>query len=203
MRQRLWVPDSVESQHLVSEVLAPMHTQSWLLRVVQHCGFNGWWVGLPDLGSGWEVTCDVLSMRIPDYQEKGEECSAVSSRTRVWTFGLAVERWTNVWEVVGSRAGADSGFPVGGGADPRGEGCQHTILSNFPKNCMKSRTFWAVGGAPPESATVVTGTAGLSLRIFRHSYCGRVVQKSHSSTPKFTRPHLERTKYVKGSEAKP
>ena len=44
---------------------------------------------------------------------------------------------------------------------------------------------------------------GLSLRIFRHSYCGRVVQKSHSSTPKFTRPHLERTKYVQASEAKP
>ena len=32
--------------------------------------------------------------------------------------------------------------------------------------------------------------SGLSLRIFRHSYRGRVVQKSHSSTPKFTRPHL-------------
>ena len=44
---------------------------------------------------------------------------------------------------------------------------------------------------------------GLSLRIFRHSYCGRVVQKSHSSTPKFTRPHLEHTKYAQASEAKP
>ena len=32
-------------------------------------------VGLPDLGIGWEVTCDVLSMRIPSSQEKGEECS--------------------------------------------------------------------------------------------------------------------------------
>ena len=45
--------------------------------------------------------------------------------------------------------------------------------------------------------------AGLSLRIFRHSYCGRVVQKSHSSTPKFTRPHLEHMKYAQASEAKP
>ena len=36
-------------------------------------------------------------------------------------------------------------------------------------------------------------SSGLSLRIFRHSYCGRVVQKSHSFTPKFTRPHLEYT----------
>ena len=44
---------------------------------------------------------------------------------------------------------------------------------------------------------------GLSLRIFRHSYCGRVVQKSHSSTPKFTRPHIERTKYTNASEVKP
>ena len=44
---------------------------------------------------------------------------------------------------------------------------------------------------------------GLLLRIFRHSYCGRVVQKSHSSTPKFTCPHLEHTKYVKASKVKP
>ena len=51
-------------------------------------------------------------------------------------------------------AGADPGFPVGGGADPlegggaRGAmgGRQHTILSNFPKNCLKSRKFWAVEG---------------------------------------------------------
>ena len=48
-----------------------------------------------------------------------------------------------------------------------------------------------------------TGTAGLSLRIFKHLYCGRVVQKSHSSTPKFTRPHLEHMKYVNVSEVKP
>ena len=50
-------------------------------------------------------------------------------------------------------SGADPGFPVGGGTDPLGGGCQHTILSNFPKKCMKSRKFWAVGGhtgcAPP------------------------------------------------------
>ena len=29
-------------------------------------------VGLLDLGIGWEVTCDVLLMRIPGFQEKGE-----------------------------------------------------------------------------------------------------------------------------------
>ena len=49
-----------------------------------------------------------------------------------------------------SEAGADPGFPVGGGADPQGSGRQHTILSNFPKNCMKLRKFWAVGGGGRE-----------------------------------------------------
>ena len=34
-------------------------------------------VGLPDMGIGWEVTCDVSSMTIPGSREKGEECSAV------------------------------------------------------------------------------------------------------------------------------
>ena len=47
-------------------------------------GSRGWYdivdsmangVCLPDLRIGWEVTCDVLSMRIPGSQEKGEECS--------------------------------------------------------------------------------------------------------------------------------
>ena len=51
-------------------------------------------------------------------------------------------------------AGADSGFPVGGGANPRGEGRQHTNFPDFPKNYMKLRKFWSVGGgrtpgAPP------------------------------------------------------
>ena len=45
--------------------------------------------------------------------------------------------------------GADLGFPIGGGADPPGGGRQHTILSNFPENCMKSRKFWALGGLVP------------------------------------------------------
>ena len=43
--------------------------------------------------------------------------------------------------------GADPGFPVGRGADPPGEGDQHTNLPDFPKNCMKLRTFRSVGGA--------------------------------------------------------
>ena len=56
--------------------------------------------------SGWEVTCDVLLMRIPGSQEKWEECSAVlSTKPNVWTFGLVVECLTDVGEVVGSRLG--------------------------------------------------------------------------------------------------
>ena len=47
-----------------------------------------------------------------------------------------------------NKLGADPGFSVGGGADPPG-GRQHTILSKFPKNCMKSRKFWTVGGREP------------------------------------------------------
>ena len=41
--------------------------------------------------------------------------------------------------------GTDTGFPVGGGTNPPG-GRQHMILPKFPKNCMKLRKFWAVGG---------------------------------------------------------
>ena len=55
----------------------------WLVHMLKHGG-GGWYnivdsmvngVGLPDLGIGWEVTCDVLWIRIPGSQEKGEECS--------------------------------------------------------------------------------------------------------------------------------
>ena len=56
---------------------------------------------------------------------------------------------------------ADSGFLVGGGADPLG-GCQHTILSNFPKNCMKLRKFWAPKSA--KSATAYWRHFALDIR---------------------------------------
>ena len=43
------------------------------------------------------------------------------------------------------KAVADPGFPRGGGANsPRGR--QHTILPNFPKNCMKLKEFGPEGG---------------------------------------------------------
>ena len=49
--------------------------------------------------------------------------------------------------------GADPGFPVGGGANPL-EGRQQMILPLFAKNCMKLRTFWAVGGHLPAAPLI-------------------------------------------------
>ena len=48
-------------------------------------------------------------------------------------------------------AGADPGFPVGGGANSPRRGCQHTNLPDFSKNCMKLRKFLSGGDAtaPP------------------------------------------------------
>ena len=46
------------------------------------------------------------------------------------------------------KPGVDLGFPVGGGANLPGRGHQHTNLPDFPKNYMKLRKFWSVGGAP-------------------------------------------------------
>ena len=39
----------------------------------------------------------------------------------------------------------DPEFPLGGGANSPG-GALHTILPNFPKNCMKLKEFWPPGG---------------------------------------------------------
>ena len=43
-----------------------------------------------------------------------------------------------------------SRIPQGRGRQPScwggGFWCQHTKLPNVPKNCMKLRTFWTVGG---------------------------------------------------------
>ena len=47
------------------------------------------------------------------------------------------------------QAVADPGFPRGGGANSPG-GRQHTILPNFPKNCMKLKEFGPQGGARPK-----------------------------------------------------
>ena len=54
-------------------------------------------------------------------------------------------------------AWADPGFPVGGGADPRG-GCQHIIFAKFCKKLHEiekilGRRGARAGHAPPKSAT--------------------------------------------------
>ena len=46
----------------------------------------------------------------------------------------------------------DPGFPRGGGANSEEGGRQHTILPNFPKNCMKLKEF-----GPPEGTRVPRG----------------------------------------------
>ena len=48
---------------------------------------------------------------------------------------------------------ADPGFQVGGGANPPG---QHTILPDFPQNCMKLKKIWNVGGAPVDSPLLLS-----------------------------------------------
>ena len=52
-----------------------------------------------------------------------------------------------------SLAGADPGFPVGGGANPPGAPT-YDFANFWEKNCMKMRKFWAVEGgggpAPPQ-----------------------------------------------------
>ena len=41
---------------------------------------------------------------------------------------------------------AGSRIPHRRGRQPVGGGGQHTNLPDFPKNCMKLRKFWSVGG---------------------------------------------------------
>ena len=45
-----------------------------------------------------------------------------------------------------SQPGEDPEFPVGGGADPGAPTYDFAKISK--KNCIKFRTFWAIGGSP-------------------------------------------------------
>ena len=61
-----------------------------------------------------------------------------------------------------------SRIPCRRGVNPLGGGRQHTILSNFQKNCMKSRKFWTVGGGgaplnPPLKCNMLHRYYGLTL----------------------------------------
>ena len=55
---------------------------------------------------------------------------------------------------------ADLGFPQGGANSPGGH--QHTILPNFPENCMKSKEFGCPGGVCP-SCPLRSATGYLSI----------------------------------------
>ena len=66
---------------------------------------------------------------------------------KVQPFWIAVEEFMyEHWQI--------QDFPMGGGAPTAQGGHQHTILLNFPENCMKSKEFGHRGGggvpfAPP------------------------------------------------------
>ena len=64
---------------------------------------------------------------------------------------------------------ADPGFPRGGGANSPG-GRQHTILPNFPKNCMKLKEFGPPGeGARPKFYYVDPPLASIAHDIYPQS----------------------------------
>ena len=55
---------------------------------------------------------------------------------------------------------ADPGSPRGGGANSRG-GRQHTILPNFPKNCMKLKEFGPRGGGRASKILLCRSATGV------------------------------------------
>ena len=62
---------------------------------------------------------------------------------------------------------ADPGFPRGGGANSPG-GRQHTILPNFPKNCMKLKEFGPRGR--PSRPPLRSSTGYLICSCVQKSY---------------------------------
>ena len=61
---------------------------------------------------------------------------------------------------------ADPGFPQGGGANSPG-GHQHTILPNFPKNCMKLKEFGSQGACIPHAPLRSAAAYGCVFRLAR------------------------------------
>ena len=66
------------------------------------------------------------------------------NRSNEWINGMTMGSSFIIRLTAKTVSGADPGFPVGGA--PTLGGHQHMISSNFPKNCMKLRNFWAVWG---------------------------------------------------------
>ena len=79
-----------------------------------------------------------------------------------------------------NEAVADPGFPRGGGANSPG-GRQHTILPNFPKNCMKLKEFGPRGGRGRASKILLCRSATVkhkscqSCRVGIHKELDRAV----------------------------
>ena len=106
------------------------------------------------MGAPTPKVCGQLSpencMKIKEMEPRGE-CIPSGS------LGSAnVNDLTKAYLIQQSHTGADTGFSVGGGANPlRGGGANIQICQIFRKNCMKSRKFWSIRGggltpgAPP------------------------------------------------------
>ena len=62
-------------------------------------------------------------------------------------------------------------FPEEGAPTPRGGGRQHTILSKFPKNCMKLKEFGPPGGRVP-CAPLRSATGDITLNQYIHGMHG-------------------------------
>ena len=83
-----------------------------------------------------------------------------------WEIRSTIRRYASYWNAIlfarrllfkllgNMLSVADPGFPRGEGANSPGGGRQHTILPNFPKNCMKLKEFGPSGGARVQNFTM-------------------------------------------------
>ena len=104
------------------------------------------------------------------------------------------------------RAVADPGFPQGGGANSPG-GRQHTILPNFPKNCMKLKEFGPPGGSarpwrPPLDPPMLTMEISGVVKFLYVGYTREdTISDLHSGIATADRVNFEqrpgRNKYMK------
>ena len=69
----------------------------------------------------------------------------------------------------------DPGFPRGGGSQSSGGG-QHTILPNFPKNCMKMKKFGPLALTDPRGHQGCLPTWGSKFFLF-HVVFGKKFEK--------------------------
>ena len=60
---------------------------------------------------------------------------------------------------------ADPGFSRGGDANSPGGGGQHTILPNFPKNCMKLKEFGPPGEGGGRASKILLCRSATDLDV--------------------------------------